>query len=276
MENQIKSHYNTKDLKQIIFRALEKAGKNIDQLSLKDLAPIDQLHTGGAAATQALLEQACLHPGSEVLDAGCGMGGSSRLMAKTFQHIVTGIDLSDQFIDAARTLTDKLHLSDQVYFHCGSILNLPFTDESFDAILCQHILMNIEDKKTVFKEFERVLRKKGRLIVHEIVKGENEPILYPVPWAAEKSICFMTSRVAMEQLMEAAGFEKQMVSDWTPQAADWWARVKKATDQKDAPQRVLGPHLVFGENAALFGKTMSYNLKWNRIKAVEAIFRKKG
>ncbi|MFH2060274.1 MAG: class I SAM-dependent methyltransferase [Pseudomonadota bacterium] len=276
MENQIKAHYNTRNLITRIYHALEKAKKNLDRLSLKDLAPIDQLHTGGAKATLALLEQAHLKSGSDVLDAGCGLGGSSRLMAKNFGYMVTGVDLSDQFVTAAQALTGSMRLSDQVYFKQGSIEKLPFENKSFDAILCQHVLMNIMDKEKAFKEFNRVLRSNGKLILHEIVKGENDPVMYPVPWADQEKISYLQPWDAMEMLIKNTGFEKENFIDGTPGAATWWEKVKNVAGSQEEPQKVLGPHLVFGENAALFGKTMNYNFKWKRIKLVEAVFKKKG
>ncbi len=144
MEAKVKAHYNSSNLEGKLRDALEAAGKNIDRLKIKDLARIDQLHTGGSQATLQLLEKAGLRQGAEVLDAGCGIGGSSRLLAKEFQHIVTGIDLTDQFVKSAKFLTNASGLSDQVFFHHGSILNMPFENNAFDAILCQHILMNIK------------------------------------------------------------------------------------------------------------------------------------
>ena len=276
MENQAKAYYNTRNLLTRIYDALEKAKNNLDRLTLKDLAPIDQLHTGGAKATLALLEQASLKSGSDVLDAGCGLGGSSRLMAKNFGYMVTGVDLSDQFITTAQALTENMYLADQVYFKQGSIENLPLENKSFDGILCQHVLMNIMDKEKAFNEFNRVLRSNGKLILHEIVKGENDPIMYPVPWADKENISYLQSWEAMDVLIKNAGFEKERIIDGTPNAAAWWEKVKNVAASQDASQTVMGPHLVFGENAALFGKTMNYNFKWNRIKVVEAVFKKKG
>ncbi|MCP4023465.1 MAG: class I SAM-dependent methyltransferase [Desulfobacteraceae bacterium] len=274
MELHVKAHYNSNNLQGKIADALEKAGKDTDRLILKELAPIDQLHTGGASATLELFNKARLQTGSEVLDAGCGIGGSSRLLAKEYGHIVTGIDLADQFVSTAKFLTNGTRLSDQVHFYQGSITDMSFEKESFDAILCQHILVNIQNKQKVFKEFCRVLKPNGKLILHEIVKGNNEQILFPVPWADKEEISFLDSWDNMESGISNAGFSRRLVSDQTQDSAAWWAKVKEFAKKKDNARQILGPHLVFGENAAAFGKTMSYNFKWKRIKVFEAIFEK--
>lgn len=276
MEAQVKAHYNSNNLQVKISDALEKAGKNLNQLIPKDLVPIDQLHTGGPQATINLLGKADLKPGSKILDAGCGLGGSSRLLAKKFDHFVTGIDLANQFVDTAKFLTNSTGLSDQVSFRQGSILEMPFASNSFDAVLCQHILMNIEDKEKVFKEFFRILNTGGKLILHEVVKGETEEISLPVPWAGKKEISFLEPWDNMESLVTRAGFKKVFVTDSTQNAADWWAKVKLASQKKGAAPGILGPHLIFGENAAFFGQTMTFNFEENRIKVVEAVFEKAG
>ncbi|MCP3871598.1 MAG: class I SAM-dependent methyltransferase [Desulfobacteraceae bacterium] len=274
MEAQVKAHYNSANLNGKIYGALKKAGKNVKRLKIKDLAPIDQLHTGGSWATIDLIKKAELRSGSEVLDAGCGIGGSSRLLAKEFGHIVTGIDLTDQFVKTAQFLTEETMLSDQVHFHRGSILDMPFESSAFDAILCQHVLVNISEKQKLFKEFHRVLKDNGKLILHEIVKGEEDPIHYPVPWAEKETTSFLEPLKNLEVYMSHAGFEKHLVIDTTTKAADWWTKAKIASQKNTTDKNALGPRLIFGQNAAFFGNTMSFNFKWNRIKVVEAVFKK--
>ncbi|WP_457551811.1 methyltransferase domain-containing protein, partial [Desulfobacula sp.] len=126
MESEIKKHYNSNQLTQTIKTALIKAGKNLSALELKDLSPIDQLHTGGAVATIGLLKKTNLACHAKILDAGCGIGGSSRLLARQFDCKVMGIDLADKFIDAAIFLTQCTRLENRVTFQQGSVLDLPF------------------------------------------------------------------------------------------------------------------------------------------------------
>ncbi len=64
-----------------------------------------------------------------------------------------GIDLSPDYIEAARILTRRTGLADRVQFETGSILALPEDIGPFDVILCQHILMNISDKPAAVRQF---------------------------------------------------------------------------------------------------------------------------
>ena len=273
MEEQVSAHYNSEDLKDKIFKALENLGRDITSLTPKELAPIDQLHTGGAWATRAVLELAGIEPGSRILDAGCGIGGSSRLMADESGHRVTGIDLSDEFIRAARALTESTLLSDRVEFRQGSILDMPFEDQSFDAVLCQHVLMNIEDKPAALTEFHRVLRPGGKLILHEVVKGQSGPAAYPVPWASGPEISHLESSENTGQWIREAGFAPASEIDGTPKALQWWLKAKAAAKKNAAPG-TFGPALIFGENASRFGVNMSANLETDCIRVIEAVFEK--
>ncbi len=272
MESQVKNHYHAQDLIRKIQAALESEGKNIDSLAPRDLAPVDQLHTGGAPVTLSLMGKAGLARDARVLDAGCGLGGSSRLLAKSFNFKITGIDLAPGFIETAERLTRWCRLDHCISYHQGSVVELPFEEQSFEGVLCQHILMNIPDKKTALSEFFRVLKPGGKLILHEIFKGTGEPLYLPVPWASTPSISFLESWTTFEPWLTAAGFTPDSMSDTTQEALSWWQRIH-AAGQK-TPPRPLGPFLVFGQNAAAFGSTMSKNFQNNIIQCIETIFKK--
>ncbi|NOX35648.1 MAG: class I SAM-dependent methyltransferase [Deltaproteobacteria bacterium] len=270
----VKDHYNSENLTRNIKTALIKAGKSLSNLELKDLAPIDQLHTGGIMTSMELIKKANLSCEAKVLDAGCGIGGSSRLLAGQFKFKVTGIDIADKFIEAANFLTKCTRLEDKLVFRQGSVLDLPFSDNTFDAVLCQHILMNIEDKSTAFKEFYRVLKNDGKLILHEITRGKNDSLLFPVPWAGKASISFLESWDTISTLLEKQGFETRFHFNGTEHACSWWEKVKAVSKKASHTPRPIGPGLVFGNNAKYFGKNMHANFKNNSICLVEAILKK--
>jgi len=274
MESHVKDHYHTHDLPLKIKDALEKTGQDFSQLAIKNLASVDQLHTGGAPATISLIKKANLPANAAILDAGCGIGGSSRLLAKNFNFQVTGIDLAPAFVETAQVVTQWYKLEQSICYEQGSVLDLPLENDSFDAVLCQHILMNIQDKETALKEFNRVLKPGGKLILHEIFQGKNkdEPIALPVPWAGDASISFLESWKNFEPCLGNAGFTLDYLSDESQPSLEWWQMVN-AFGKKRKP-RPLGSHLVFGENSAFFGPNMEKNFKNNTIQCIEAVFKK--
>ncbi len=274
MESNVKAHYDSDQLIRKITRALRKAGKDISRIEPRDLSPVDQLHTGGARASLNLLKKAGLTSKDRVLDVGCGIGGSSRLMAGEPGCRVTGLDLSDRFIECAGELTRMTGLGNRVDFKTGSVLNLPFEDGRFDAVVVQHLLMNIEDKTRALEECRRVLKAGGKLILHEIIRGGGDELLYPVPWAGKPSISFLDSWEKLLERLHQAGFESVFVSDESETARLWWEKVKAMNEKRPIPPGALGPALIFGDNAAFFGRNMAANFKNQAIRLFEALFKK--
>ncbi|HKL00995.1 MAG TPA: class I SAM-dependent methyltransferase [Desulfotignum sp.] len=274
METRLRNHYNAPDLIHNINAGLTAAGIDTEPLHTKDLALVDQLHTGGMRATLALVEKTAITPDFHILDAGCGLGGSSRLLAETRGCRVTGIDLSAPYIAAAQMLTQRSGLSEKVRFQTGTILDMPWDDNTFDAVLCQHILMNIPDKPAALQEFFRVLAPGGILMLHEIVQGDNAALALPVPWADAADISFLEPWDTLAADLFKTGFTLEHHVDATEAGCRYWQKVRKFANKNEKTPRPLGPHLVFGQNARLFPHTMSRNFETNAINLVEAIFKK--
>jgi 2-polyprenyl-3-methyl-5-hydroxy-6-metoxy-1,4-benzoquinol methylase len=100
--------------------------------------------------------------GLTILDAGCGEGYLSRVLAKA-GAIVTGIDLSDSLVAAAKKLNFANGLP--VKFDTGSLYDLPYKDDAFDLVVCNHAINDLQEPAIAIREFARVLRLGGRLIV---------------------------------------------------------------------------------------------------------------
>ena len=154
----IQTHYTRSDLANVILAALEKAGKDVSRLTPEDLAPIDEFHIRGRAATLELARAAGLDATRRVLDVGSGVGGTSRCLAKEFGCRVTGIDLTDEYCRAATILSAKIGLAELVDYRQGDATNLPFDDRSFDVVWTEHVAMNIPDKSRLYREMHRVLK----------------------------------------------------------------------------------------------------------------------
>jgi len=142
----IREHYARSDLGNIILAALAKAGKDANRLTPEDLAPIDEFHIRGRAATLELARAANVDSTKRVLDVGSGVGGTSRCLAREFGCHVTGIDLTEEYCRAAAMLSARIGLAELVDYRQGDATNLPFPDHSFDIVWTEHVAMNIPDK----------------------------------------------------------------------------------------------------------------------------------
>jgi ubiquinone/menaquinone biosynthesis C-methylase UbiE len=90
-----------------------------------------------------------------VLDAGCGEGyGISFLLRRNGGIRYTGLDVNGDAIAYARS-----HFGDHACFKTGSIYRLPFSDRSFDTVLCSEVLEHLEDPERAIGELKRVARR---------------------------------------------------------------------------------------------------------------------
>src|ERR687897_435914 len=77
-----------------------------------------------------------------VLDVGCGIGGPSRYLAKTYGCHVAGLDLTPEFCQVAAMLAERTGLAGKVEYRQGDALAMPFADRSFDVVWSQNVAMN--------------------------------------------------------------------------------------------------------------------------------------
>ncbi|HET6618466.1 MAG TPA: class I SAM-dependent methyltransferase [Dongiaceae bacterium] len=206
-EQLVASHYTNGSLQQKIFDALKQMGKDPERLAASDLSAADELHTGWRAMTVEIGKDLGLQRGMTMLDVGSGIGGPARYFADAHGCQVTGIDLTEEFVQVAGELTRRCGLSDLVSFRRGSALDLPFSPGAFDAATLIHVGMNIEHKATLFQNVRRVLKPGGRFCVYDLMRMEAGDIPYPMPWAVTNETSFVETPDTYRRLLAAAGFK---------------------------------------------------------------------
>lgn len=236
-------HYEDGGIGDRILDALRGQGIDVDNLSHDQLATIDQFHTRGLAVTRAQAEMVAPAETMHVLDLGCGIGGPARFLAATYGCRVTGIDLTEAFVGVARMLTDRCELADQVDFHQGNAMDLPFEESSFDLVWSQNVSMNIPDKAAFYAEAFRVLKPGGKFTSTEMTAGSGGDLPYPLTWARDPSISFVISQEEMKAALASAGFR---ILEWRD-TTDEVVSDAKAGGQK-ARMSPLGVALIAGED----------------------------
>lgn len=172
------------------------------------------------------LEQ--LPRGTAVLDVGCGIGGSSRILARDYGFSVTGITISPQQVQRAQQLTPKTL---DARFLVDDAMALSFPDASFDVVWSIEAGPHMPDKAIFARELMRVLKPGGILVVADWNQRDDRKIplnFWEKPVMRQLldqwSHPAFSSIEGFAELLAATGFVKGEVvtADWTEQTIPSW------------------------------------------------------
>lgn len=248
-----------------ITAAYDSAGIDPRNLHTADLAPLDEFHIRGRAATLEIVDALDVGPESRVLDLGSGIGGPARALAEATGCTVTGIDLTPEFVDVATALSEWTGLSG-TRFVVGDATATGVPDASMDAVLTVHVAMNIPDKSALCAEAYRVLRPGGRFVAYDVLQGEAGDVRYPVPWAPDASISFLATREQTRDTLSRAGFLIRDEVDSTEQSLAWFASIRAAHGQRGPAPITFAAFL--GDTFPQMATNQVTNLAERRIRTV--------
>jgi ubiquinone/menaquinone biosynthesis C-methylase UbiE len=266
-EVKVAGHYGRGRLEESILAAVAREGKDPENLTAGDLAAVDEFHVGGLEATQELAAHMELRAGLRLLDVGSGIGGPARYFAAEHGCAVTGIDLTEEFVRVATSLTKRTKLDRFVEFRQGSALQLPFAPNTFDRAYMIHVGMNIADKPGIFREVRRILKPAGLFTIYDIMRTGDGPIRYPVPWALGEETSFVATAKDYRDALQAAGFQIAQERGRRTFAIEFTERVMARMAQTGPP--ALGLHLLMGEKAPIMAANMLAMLKESVLEPVE-------
>lgn len=275
IEDRVSAQYTKDDLLDRIKAGLLAAGANPLAPRPEDLKPVDEFHTGGILATDALLDQLEITVDTLVLDIGCGLGGTARHIARTRGANVTGVDLTEAYVETAQALSKMAGMAQRTAFRQSSALDLCFTADSFDLATMFHVGMNIADKELMMTEVHRVLEPGGIFALFDVMAMEAEPaITFPVPWAESAELSFVAPPGAYRAAARAAGFEEVVERERSRFALEFFARLFKTIEANGLPP--LGLHLLMGDDARTKFANFAAAMEAGQIAPFEMIFKKAG
>ncbi|MDB6141080.1 MAG: Methylase involved in ubiquinone/menaquinone biosynthesis [Pseudomonas sp.] len=269
----IRKHYQgdaqQADLVTRVKQLLKQIGEG--PITSEQLAGFDQFHSGGLKTTADFIELLDLTPEMHVLDAGSGLGGPSRYIAQNQGCRVTGVDLTESFVEVASLLADRTGLSDLVDYRVGNLLTLDLADQQFDVVYTQHVVMNISNREQVYNEIHRVLKPGGQFGFFDVLAGDDQSApLYPVPWAETSDSSVLLTQAQTRAVLEKSGFAIKTWNDVTQEIIEWFDNVQLPAVQGAGQQ---GPtlKLVMGARFAKMAENFARNLREGKVRLVMAV-----
>jgi tocopherol O-methyltransferase len=165
-----------------------------------------------------------------ILDVGCGIGGSSLYLADKFAADITGITLSQMQVSRARERAIHAGLEDKVHFQLANALSMPFADNSFDLIWSLESGEHMPNKAQFLAECYRVLQPGGKLILvtwchrETLMMGDltTNEIRHLKEIYRVYCLPYVIALSEYKTIAEQCGFQELKTDDWSTAVAPFW------------------------------------------------------
>lgn len=195
---------------------------------------------------EELLHWSKVQQATNILDVGCGIGGSTLYLAQKYQAEATGITLSPVQATRAKERATESNLEGKVYFEVADAQNMPFPEDNFDLVWSLESGEHMPDKTKFIQECYRVLKPRGTFILAtwchrstnslagELTEDEKRHLeeiyrVYCLP--------YVISLPEYEAIARSAGFSHLQADDWSMAVAPFWNIV---IDSAFNPQAIFG------------------------------------
>jgi ubiquinone/menaquinone biosynthesis C-methylase UbiE len=265
----ISDHWGTGDVYARIIKAMEAASISPDAVTVEQLAPLDHFHALGLPATVELADSLPIQSGHHIVDIGCGIGGPARYLAKRFGCRVSGVDITQPFIEAANKLTALLKMERQVEIELGDGQHLPYGDAMFDGGYTQHVTMNIADRVLFFGEAFRVLKPGAFFALTEHGLGPEGSPRYPLPWSEDGRGSYLVRPADTVTYLKEAGFVIVEVEDTGAKYLHGYRRALELAAQGALPP--FGVNVLMGPTAPAKTINAARNIEERRTHPIKII-----
>ncbi len=197
-------------------------------------------HFGGLRVTSQLAELCHVGRDSYVLEVGCGTGFTATHLAEATGCRLMGIDLNPGMVEWAQKRAVRKGLQERCQFRVADAQQLPFEDDTFDAMLCESVTAFVPDKRLALSEYRRVVKPGGYVGLNEgtWVKGippqdfmefiqrtmGNVEFLQPDEWRGLLEGCGLTDITAEAYQLNSRQQRRDEMQGMDAQ--DWLQRIK--------------------------------------------------
>lgn len=195
---------------------------------------------------EELLGWAGVQHATQILDVGCGIGGSSLYLAEKFGAHATGITLSPVQANRAIERSQAAGLGDRTAFQVADALAMPFADQSFDLVWTLESGEHMPDKQQFLRECDRVLKPGGTLLMATWCHRPTAPPHTPLTADEQKHLediyrvyClpYVISLPEYEAIAQSLSLQSIRTADWSTAVAPFWNVV---IDSAVTPSAILG------------------------------------
>jgi SAM-dependent methyltransferase len=191
--------------RETILARIQRERKSLDSISELNLAfdpqtaITDQNHVGGIGFTVALARATCINASMHILDLGCGLGGSIRLLSYLYGCKATGYDVSSDRIAEAKDLTRLVNLGDFVDFKYADLMTSDVPAHQFDVIWGQSSWTHILRKDEFLKKWSVSLKPGGMIAVEDLYLRRNPQVGTEVSQLARFEADSMSKVVVLQE-----------------------------------------------------------------------------
>lgn len=218
-------------------------------------------HIGGMQATDAIKELCHIEPGKYVLDVGCGVGVTPCYLAEKYGCRVMGVDILERMVDRARERVASQKDTALVEVRVADAQDLPFADNTFDAVITESVTAFPTDKAKAVREYVRVTKPGGYVGLNESTWLKYPPTPEMTAWVTQDAGASVQALPVEEwtKLLQKAGLKDLVQRSY---------RIDLKTESKGLVQRygcggALG---IFGRMIGLLFKSSEYRQFVKRTK----------
>lgn len=185
-------------------------------------------------------------PPQNILDVGCGIGGSTLYLAQKFNATAQGVTLSPEQAKRGQERATEVNLGERVQFQVANALNLPFSDESFDLIWSLESGEHFPDKAKFLQEAYRVLKPGGMLLMATWCHRPTDSLAGELTADEKRHLAeiyrvyclpYVISLPEYRSIAQEVGFNNIIVDDWSQAVDPFWNIV---IDSAFNPQAIMG------------------------------------